>query len=42
MGVGDKDKVDVGQLVDFDAGVSEAADGQEPVCPIWVDEDVGL
>ena len=41
MGVGDEHEVDVGQVVDVEAGVLDALEDLQPLGPDRVDEDAG-
>lgn len=42
MGMGDEDEIDGGEVVVEKTSVTEAADHEEPVGPVWIDEDIGL
>ena len=40
MGVTDQDEVDGREIEQGNAGVTHALDDSQPVCPVWIDEDV--
>jgi len=42
MGVGDEDEVDIGKMVVGEAGVTEAANDEQPICPVWIHEKVAM
>jgi hypothetical protein len=42
VGVGDEHEVDVGQMMMGEAGMAEAADHQQPVSPVGVDQNVAV
>lgn len=42
MGVGDKNQVDVGQMMMRETGMAQSADHQEPIGPVGVDQDIAV
>ncbi len=42
VGVGDQHEVDRGKVVVGESRMSQAAHDQEPIGPIWIDQDIGL
>ena len=42
MGMGDQDKVDVGQMMNLKARLFQSLDDLEPACPVRVDQDIAI